>query len=225
MAFIRTVLIILKKDIVLELKSREIVPSMALFSLLAVVLFHLSMGDGLGRMTQASAGVLWITFVFAGVLGLNKSFVQEKENNCMDALMIGPVGPDAVFAGKMLANFIFITLVETATLAVFAILFRIESLSVLFPVMIVIGVNTLGFCSVGTILAAIAVNTKNREVLLPVLLYPIIVPLVISGAKSTAMLMDGAAITEVMNWIKLSAAFDAIYIVVPMMIFSYVVKE
>ncbi len=225
MSFMKTVVLIFRKDILQELKSGEILSSMMLFSLVAVVLFHLSMGEGIEKFPQAAAGVLWITFIFAGVLGLNKSFVQEKENNCLDALLMGPVGADAVFLGKMAANFLFIIVVEFVTLLIFAILFNIQSLSIFFSVVMVMIVNTIGFCSIGTILAAIAVNTRNREVLLPILLYPVIAPVVISAAKSTAMIMDGARMYEILNWLKLTAAFDVIYIVVPLLIFSHVVKE
>lgn len=216
---------ILRKDVLMELKKWEILTSMVLFSLLAVVLFHLSLGKSIENSPSVAGGVLWITFVFAGVLGLNKSFQGEKENRSIDALLLAPVGVESVYLGKAAANFLFLIVSECATVFFFAVFFRLDNFQIWFRVAPLIAINTLGICSVGTILAGMAVSTKHREVLLPVLLYPLIVPLVISGAKGTEVLLRGKMLAEISGWLKISAAFDIIYIVVPLLIFEHVLKE
>ncbi len=216
---------ILGKDVLMELRKWKILTSMILFSLLAVVLFHLSLGESIENTPSVAAGILWITFVFAGVLGLNKSFQDEKENRSIDGILLAPVNIESVYLGKTAANFLFLTVSEGVTVLFFAVFFRLDDPLVWLRSLPLILINTLGFCSVGTILAAMAVSTRHREILLPILLYPLIVPLVISGAEGTEALLKGKMMGEITGWLKISAAFDIIYIVVPLLVFESVLKE
>jgi len=223
MTFLRQVVTIVHKDITAELRTKEMFSSMFVFALLSVVIFNFAFELRVADAATIAPGVLWISVTFAGMLGLNRSFVLEKDQGCLDGLLLAPVDRSAIYFGKMLGNFLFITVVEAIILPIFSALFNVNLIQ---PwVLAVMLLGTLGFSGVGTLFSAMTVHTRAREVLLPILLFPVVVPALIAAVKLTAGLLDGRALADMTNWMQLLIAFDIIFIAVSYMTFDYVVEE
>jgi heme exporter protein B len=223
MLFLRQVVAIIHKDITAELRTKEMFSSMFVFALLVVVVFNFSFELRVADAATVAPGVLWVAITFAGMLGLNRSFVLEKDRGCLDGLLLAPMDRSAVYFGKMLGNFVFITVVEAIVLPVLSVLFNVNLLQVW--ILIVVPLGTLGFSGVGTLFSAMAVHTRAREVLLPVLLFPVVVPALIAAVKLTAGFLDGQMLVDMANWMRLLIVFDLILIAVSYMTFDYVVEE
>ena len=222
MSFWRKVGAILWKDIVCEWRSKDASTAMLVFALMAVVIFNFAFELRVESVANVAPGVLWVTFCFAGVLGLNRSLVIEKDRGCLEGLMLCPVDRSAIYLGKMLGNVLFMLAMEVIVLPVFAVLFNLPLVTP--ELLAIVFVGTLGFAAVGTLFAAIAINTRAREVMLPVLLFPIIVPLVIAAVKSTESLLAPTGMAEA-PWLGLLVAFAAIFLVVATLTFEYVLEE
>ena len=221
--FLRKVLAIVHKDIIAELRTKEMFSSMFVFALLVIVIFNFAFELRVANFKQVAPGVLWVTFTFAGMLGLNRSFILEKDKGCLEGLLLAPVDRSAIYFGKMLGNLIFMSVVEVIVLPIFWVLFNPPLFSPALILIIVLG--TLGFAGVGTLFSAIAVHTRAREVMLPILLFPIVVPLMIAAVKITGGLLDGQPLSEMRNWLNLLVGFDIIFVTVSYMTFDYVVEE
>ncbi len=223
MSFLRKVWAIFARDIAAELHTREMVSAMLVFSVLALLTFSFAL-DLRGEMARAAApGVLWVTVAFAGTLGLSRSLAREQQSGCIDGLLLAPVDRSAIFFGKALGNLAFMTVVELVLLPLFAVLF---SAPLLRPgVLLVMALGTLGYGAVGTLLAAIAVNTRAREVMLPILLLPLVVPLLIAAVQATAGLVEAATLAEVGGWLRLLVVYDLVIIAVSVLTFGYVVED
>ena len=221
--FLRKVLAIVHKDIIAELRTKEMFSSMFVFALLVIVIFNFAFELRVANVKQVAPGVLWVTFTFAGMLGLNRSFILEKDRGCLEGLLLAPVDRSAIYFGKMLGNLIFMLVVEAIVLPIFWVLFNPPLFSPALILIIVLG--TLGFAGVGTLFSAIAVHTRAREVMLPILLFPIVVPLMIAAVKITGGLLDGQPLSEMRNSLNLLVGFDIIFLTVSYMTFDYVVEE
>jgi len=221
--FLHKVLAIVHKDIIAELRTKEMFSSMFVFALLVIVIFNFAFELRVANVKQVAPGVLWVTFTFAGMLGLNRSFILEKDKGCLEGLLLAPVDRSAIYFGKMLGNLIFMSVVEVIVLPIFWVLFNPPLFSPALILIIVLG--TLGFAGVGTLFSAIAVHTRAREVMLPILLFPIVVPLMIAAVKITGGLLDGQPLSEMRNWLNLLVGFDIIFVTVSYMTFDYVVEE
>jgi len=223
LSFLRKVWAIFARDIAAELHTREMVSAMLVFSALALLTFSFAL-DLRGETARAAApGVLWVTVAFAGTLGLSRSLAREQQSGCIDGLLLAPVDRSAIFFGKALGNLAFMTVVEIMLLPLFTTLFNVPLLRP--GVLLVMALGTLGYGAVGTLLAAIAVNTRAREVMLPILLLPLAVPLLIAAVQATAGLVEAATLAEVGGWLRLLVVYDLVIIAVSMLTFSYVVEE
>jgi len=220
---LRKILTIVHKDIIAELRTKEMFSSMFVFALLVIVIFNFAFELRIANVKQVAPGVLWVAFTFAGMLGLNRSFILEKDKGCLEGLLLAPVDRSAIYFGKMLGNLIFMSVVEAIVLPIFWVLFNPPLFSPALILIIVLG--TLGFAGVGTLFSAIAVHTRAREVMLPILLFPIVVPLMIAAVKITGGLLDGQPLSEMRNWLNLLVGFDVIFLTVSYMTFDYVVEE
>ena len=217
------VLAILWKDLLLEIRTKEVVTPVLVFSLLVVVVFNFAFEPSAALVPIVAPGVLWVAFTFAGTLGLNRAFALERERGGIDGLMLAPVGREQLFLGKMLASFLFVLIVELVMLPVFGILFN---LPLFLPGLWLVAVlSTLGFASVGTVFSAMAVNTRAREIMLPVLFFPIVVPVIIAAVEVTRALLAGDPWSEFAHWLGLTAAFDAVFLVVAGVTFDFVLGE
>lgn len=220
---VRPVLVLVWKDILLELRTRELVLSVLVFGLLVAVIFNFALDVTAGRAAALAPGVLWVAYAFAGTLAMNRSFVREQEQGGLEGLLLSPVSRDAIFLGKALNSFIFMLLVELVLLPVFAVLlgFPVFSLTMLAALFLA----TLGFAVVGTLFAAIAVQTRSRELMLPVLFFPVILPVIIGAVQLTTQAVGGETVSGLGRWLPLLAIFDALFLVICPWVFSVVVEE
>lgn len=221
--FIRQVLAIVQKDLAAELRTKENLSAMIVFSLLVLVIFNFAFElQGLD-ITVVGSGVLWTAFTFSGILGLGRSFAAEKDKGSLEGVMLSPVDRGAVFLGKMISNFLFITVMEAVTLPLFALLNN--AAIPWWPLVPYVVLGTIGFAAMGTLLSAVASSTKMREVMLPILLFPVTVPLLMAAVKLTGGALQARAFSEVSNWFSILIAYDAIFLVVSFWVFEYVVEE
>lgn len=221
--FLDKVMAILWKDIVAELRTKEMFSSMFVFAIMVVVIFNFAFELKQFEIADIAPGVLWVAFTFAGILGLNRSFVLEKDRGGLEGLMLAPMDRSAIYLGKMLGNVIFMLVVEVIILPIFTILFN---LPLLLPALVpIILLGTVGFAAVGTLFAAMAVNTRTREVLLPVLLFPIAVPIIIAAVKASGAVFAGDSLAAVSHWLRLMVVFDTIFLVVAFITFEFVLEE
>ena len=217
------VLALLWKDVVLELRTKDIVVSVLLFALLVIVIFNFAIDPTPQRVAVVAPGILWVAFIFGGVLGLTRSFALEKEHGNLQGLLLTPVGRDAIFFGKMLGIFVFMSVVEAITYPIFAALFNLSfNVPELIPVALL---ATLGIASVGTVFSAMAVNTRSREVMLPLLFLPVVIPVIVGAVEATGVVIRGEGGSDLVRWIPLLAAFDAVFLVVCPVAFNMVVEE
>lgn len=223
MKFWKNALAIAWKDTLSEMRSMEVTSSVLLFALLVIVTFNFAFGTDPELMKQIAPGMLWTTFVFAGILSLNRAFIPEKEQGCLEGLMICPVSRDVIFAGKALSSLLFLLIVEAVALLAFAMLFSIPVLSP--QILLITLVTTIGFVAVGTLFSALAVNTKARETVLPILFMPIVFPIIMGAVKASQIAIGGGTWAEMGSWLQLIIAFDVIFLVVSFFTFDFVIVE
>ena len=195
---------------------------MLVFTLLVIVIFNFAFGASQQMITLVAPGILWVTFAFAGVLSLNHSFIPEKEEGCLEGLMVCPISREAIYVGKMLGSLLFMLIIEAIALPIFAVLFN---LSLSLQLVVITVLTTVGFVAVGTLFSALAVNTKAREMVLPILFLPIIVPLIISAVKASGLALAGEPWRDLSPWLQIIGAFDVIFLVVSFLIFAFVIEE
>ncbi len=226
MSYLRAVFTILWKDVLLELHTREVISSMLFFSILVVVVFNFAFDLRGEELLRYAPGVLWIAFIFAGVLGLNRSFLLEKEEGGIIGLMLSPVERSAIYSGKVLSNLVFMIIMEVITGVVFFFLYDFLPLYRNLPSLVfILFLGTLGFSVIGTLFSGITVNTKAREILLPLLLFPILVPVIIAAVSATGIVMRGEGLEEASKWLKLLVAFDILFFSLSIAVFEYVLEE
>jgi len=212
------------KDLRLELKTRDVVASVGLFVLLVVVTASFAFPTtGEGREAVA-AGVLWIAFLFAALLGMGRSMAIEKEESCLEGLLVSPAPREAIFLGKLLANLGFTFAVELLILPVFVVLLELRVAGAALLVLSAF-LGTLGIVTVGTLFAAMAVNTRGREAILPLLVMPIAVPAMIAAVETTEAALTGAWTGGTTSWLLLSAGYDALFLMVAIATFPHVTEE
>ena len=221
--FVRPLAAIVWRDIVLETRSKDIVVSLLVFSLLVVVVFNFAIEITPHTAALVAPGVLWVAISFGGLLGLTRSIALEMESGGLDGLLLAPVGRDAVFFGKVVSNTLFMLVVEVFVFPVFAVMFDV---SIAEPGLLPIAVlATLGTATVGTVFAAMAANTRAREVMLPLLFLPAALPAIVAAVEATGLLLGDGTFRETGRWIALLAAFDAAFLVVAPLAFRLVIEE
>lgn len=221
----RTAHAILMKDLKTEFRSREFLGHTFMFALLVIVIFNFAFRITAQNAPELSAGILWIAFLFAGTLGLGRSFLVEKENDCIQGLALSPVDRTAIFIAKFLANLLFLVIIQAMTLPAFIVLYNLNVMENFLAQSAVFLLGDVGFMTLGTLIAAMSVNLKAREILLPVLLLPLLVPLLIFAASATAALLTGADPAVYLTRMKFMAAFDVIFFVVSALVFEYIMDE
>lgn len=222
-AYTRAVGAVVWKDLSAELRSRELISAMLVFALLVILTFNFALELDAKTRATVTAGVLWVTFAFAGTLGLNRSMAMEKDRGCLDGLLLTPVDRSAIYFGKALGNLVFMLLVEVIVLPVYSVLY---STNLFKPgLLLVILLGSLGYVVVGTLLATMAVQTRTRDILLPILLFPLVVPVMIAAVKSSSAFLEGNAMADILPWLNLLIVYDVIFTAVAYMVFDYVVEE
>jgi len=221
--FWRAMWAIVWKDMAAELRSRELLSAMLVFALTVILIFNFALDLDAKTRSTVTSGVLWVTFAFAGTLGLNRSMAMEKDRGCMDGLLLAPVDRAAIYFGKTIGNLIFMLIVEAIVLPVYSILYNTNLFNPGLILIILLG--SIGYVAVGTLLAAMAVQTRTRDVLLPILLFPIAIPVFIAAVKGSTGFLQGIPMDEIMPWINLLVVYDIIFTAVAFMTFDFVVEE
>lgn len=221
----RKLFVLVWKDLLAEFRTKEMLSSMFMFALIVVVVFNFTFEPGSRATAEAGPGILWVAFTFAGVLGLHRSLVHEVERGSLHGLMLAPVDRGIIFLGKAIGNAIFIFVIELPTYILFAIFFNIDFWKGLDKIALIFFLGTIGFAAVGTLLSAISVNTRTREIMLPILLFPIEVPVILSAVNATASALAGQSWSAIGGWLKILAGFDLIFLLVCFVTFEYVLEE
>lgn len=222
-SFIKATLAIVQKDLSSEFRSFELISAMLVFSLLVIIIFNFALELDIKTRQSVTAGVLWTTFAFAGTLGLNRSMSVEKDRGCLDGLLLAPVDRSVIYFGKGISNLAFMLIVEAIVLPVYSILYNVNLFR--FDLLGVILLGSIGYTAVGTLLSAMSVQTRTREVLLPILLFPVAMPVLLAAVKASNGLLAGAEFSEVLTPLNILIVYDIIFIAVAFMVFDYVVEE
>jgi heme exporter protein B len=222
-SFLQAILAIVWKDLRAEFRSFELVSSMLVFSLLVILIFNFALELDIKTRQTVTAGVLWATFAFAGTLGLNRSMSIEKDRGCMDGLLLAPVDRSAIYFGKFISNLAFMLLVEAFVLPIYSLLYNTNLFQLGLLVVILLG--SIGYTAVGTLLAAMSVQTRTRDVLLPILLFPVAFSVLLAAVKASGGFLSNSELTEILLPINLLIAYDVIFIAVAFMVFDIVVEE
>jgi len=222
-AFLRAVSAVVWKDLAAELRSRELFSAMLVFALLVIMIFNFALELNVKARSEVTAGVLWVTFAFAGTLGLNRSMASEKDRGCLDGLLLTPVDRSAIYFGKAIGNLVFMLLVEAIVLPVYSILYSVNLFNA--GLILVILLGSVGYIAIGTLLASMAVQTRTRDILLPILLFPLAIPVLVAAVKASAGFLLASPMNEITPWLNLIVAYDVIFIAVAFMVFDYIVEE
>jgi heme exporter protein B len=223
---LKHIALLVKKDALHEIKSGGAIISMLTFSLLIVVLFSFAMGQALSSNKELGASVLWVTILFTSTLGLNYSFSVDKEHGGIQAIMLTPIDRGVIYLGKMTSNLIFIFIIELFAVPLFLTFFNYTILKSIIPLSLILLLGTVGVVSVGTVFSGISTCTKKRDILLPLILFPIVIPVLIGAIRCTTIILSGQSLRlEAFNWITMLGAFDVLFMVVSFLVFEFILEE
>ena len=225
MSFFRRTLAILHKDLLTEWRAKERLTPMVFFVLLVLLVFNFSFELGQFALHEIGPGVLWAAFVFASLLSLNRTFAAEQENNCLDALLLAPGDRAAVYLGKMLGNLIFLLVVELISLPFFALFFNLSVGPYLLPLLGILFLGSASLAAVGTLFAALSTNTRLRELLLPLLVLPMVMPALISSVEVTALVFKNSSPERLYPYLQILGVYPVVFTILSLMLFEYVIEE
>lgn len=221
--FLATVLAIVRKDLQAELRSRELVTSMGLFALLAILIFSFALELDRVAREEAIAGVLWVTVVFASVLGLNRSMTIEREQGSLDAMLMSPIDRAAIFFGKLVGNLVFTLVVGLLLIPLMTVLYNRNLVQPWLIAVLLLG--TFGFSIVGTLLATMTAQTRARESLLPIVMLPVALPVILPAVRASTAILTGTPQDDWIAWPQILVVVDVIYLVMCFLLFEYVIEE
>jgi heme exporter protein B len=224
MSTARAAAVLLAKELRLEFRTRELLNATVVFALIVVVLFSFAFDPTAAESRRYGPGLLWIAFLFAGSLMLHPSFAREQSNDTLDALRMAPVSTFAILLGKMLANFIFLSLAEVVLVPVFAVLYNISLAGILGRLILVLVLGTLGLIVTGTVFSAISAHARMRELLLPLLLLPILAPLLVAAVEATASLFAEQPELD-RAWLAFLAGFDIVFLTASWLLCDFLLEE
>lgn len=222
--FLRDTFNIARKDIMLEFRSREILSSMLVYVLLVVIVFCFIFEPGEHETKRIAGGVYWMALAFSGLLGLGKSMQSEITGDNLSALLLTPCSRNAIFLGKVFANMIFLLAVQLVMLAMFTVLYEVNIVKNIYSVLIIL-TATYGFVLLGTLFSLIAARTRTREIMLPLLLLPVLIPVLLAAIQVTNAIIAGEDITAFIKWLRLIVVYDIIFSAIALVIFEPMVEE
>jgi len=212
------------KDLLIEHRSKETLNALFFFALLLLFVFQFTLGPDRERLAGALPGLLWLGFILSGLLGLGRAFVVERENDCWEALLLAPGDKSAIYVGKLAGNLLLMFIVEVMLLVLFGVFFNLDLVPALPALVVVIGLGTVGFAAIGTLFAAMTTQVRARELLFPVLLLPVQVPVLLATVQATEAVLLGEPLGAVAHWLKLLAAADVVYVAVGVLTFDFVLE-
>jgi heme exporter protein B len=227
MAFVRAAWIVARKDLLVEARTREILYTTVFFAVACVLVFAFGFVREGRPVQDAAAGILWIAIAFSGTLALGRAFERERQGETLRALLIAPVDRPALYVGKLVGILILLAAVEAIVVPLVALMFQAGLFDHPLLMLGLLAAGTLGFAAVGTLFAAMLVRARSRDVMLPVLLYPITVPVIIAGVRGTAALLQTEAGGEAMArlWLAMLVFFDAVFLTLALWTFEPVMTE
>jgi heme exporter protein B len=225
MNLFRTALLLAKKDLYSELKTKQIMVTQIIFAGLVIVVFSFAFDPANNTTKAVIPGVIWVIIVFAGILGLNRSFISEQRNDTMQGLLVAPMEAASIYLGKFLANFAMMLIVELVSIPFLFLLFDFKFHGSIPYFILVVFLGSFGFIAIGTFLAALAANSKSSEMLLPLLLFPITTPILIGVVQATRIILTNMEkFSSAVAWIQLVTAYDVIFFVVCFLLIDYVLE-
>jgi heme exporter protein B len=217
---------IFRKDLRSEFRTKEVFNSSAVFALLVIVIFSMAFEPTSAEARALSGGLLWVAFAFSGMLGLSRTFAREVPNDCLLGLQMAPIPPAAIYVGKLGSNFLFLGLLELLLLPLFALFYNVPIQEHALAMCWIVFLGSWGLAAVGTTFAGIATTVRLRELMLPVLLLPIEIPLLLSLVEATTTILQGTdPIVETGIWFRLSFGFDVIFTILSLYLFPYILEE
>ncbi|MCK4489160.1 MAG: heme exporter protein CcmB [Anaerolineales bacterium] len=222
-SYLSAIRAVIWKDLTAEWRTRENLSAMLVFALLVILIFNFALELDIQAQESLSAGVLWTTFIFAGTIGLNRSLAVEKDRGCLDGLLLAPVDRSVIYFGKAIGNLIFMLLVEIIVLPVYSFLYQVPVFQPGFLLVVVLG--SIGYVAVGTLLATMVIQARTRDILLPILLFPLTLPVIIAAVKASQGFLLMVPLTEISAWLNLLIVYDLIFTAAAFMVFDFVVEE
>ena len=211
------------KDLAAEWRSREMVSAMLVFALLVIFIYNFALELNPQVRASLTSGILWVTLTFAGTLGLNRSMAVEKDRGCLDGLLLAPVDRTAIFFGKTIGNFVFMLLVAAIIVPIYSVLYNVNLFNLGLILIIILG--SWGYVAVGTLLSSMSVQSRTRDMLLPILLFPVVIPLLVAAVKCSGGFLDGSPISDFSSFLNILVGYDVVFTAVAFMVFDYVVEE
>ena len=223
---IATALTILRKDLKVELRTRESVPAMALFSVTVFVLFHFGL-DRDSLEGDIATGVIWVTLLLAALLGVNRLYVAERDQGGFTSLRLAPVDTTAMWLAKAAALFLYLVLLELVALPAFDLLLLEPGLGGALPELLpILLLANLGLAALGALVSAMAIETRARDLIVPLLLLPLLVPVIIAAAQATEPLLQGSQSPEdLAKWLGFLALYDVVFVLVSIAVFDYLLDD
>lgn len=216
---------VFRKDLLIELRTKDSLNAMLFFGIVVLVVFHFALADIDGSMRSMVPGVLWAAFAFSGTLGLNRIFAVEKENNCLQGLLMIPVDRGVIYLGKMLAVTLFMLLAECIIFVFCLVFFNLTVWNEIPWLALIFFVGTLGFASAGTLLSAISINTRMRETLLPLILFPVVLPILVNAVEATDVVLNRASDAGLKLPLTIMSVFTIIFATISYVLFEYVLED
>ena len=225
MELLKHTYLVLSKDLLLELRRRDSVLTMFFFGTLLLFVFHFSFDLPPDKVAEMAPALLWLAFLFTGTLGLAQLFQAERENHCLDALLLSPLDRGALFLAKTSFNLILMLLVEIVVMPLFWILFNLSAWNLLPQLFLVTLLGTIGFCVLGTIMSALTLRARARELLLPLVLFPLMIPVILATIRCMESVLKNGEFGDAVSWLKLLLGFDVIFMTVGVLIFDWVIES
>ena len=214
-----------EKDLRIEFRSRQAFLTTLFFSFLILTVFTFAFDPASEATKKAAPGILWVALIFPGVIQLNRSFQSEREEGTLLGILLSPMDRGLIFFGKLLANWIFLLVVDLLTLAIFMAVYNFPLNSSISWMLLLILLSSLGFSAVGTLFGAMVFSIRTREVLLPILLFPIVIPVILAAVNGSTEVLLAEKFRLLFQWIKILVAFDVIFLAASYLVFEYVVEE
>jgi len=224
MALLKQSYLMLSKDLRLELRRRDSLLTMFSFGTLLLFVFHFSLDLAPDKIAEVAPALLWLAFLFTGTLGLAQLFQPERENHCLDALLLSPLDRGALFLAKSCLNFLLMIAVELVVIPLFWILFNLSNWNLLPQLFLVTFLGTLGFCVLGTVMSALTLKARARELLLPLVLFPLMIPVLLSAVRCMEAILKTGTWDDALHWIRLLLAFDVIFLTLGVLLFDWVIE-
>lgn len=224
MALLRQVTWLLWKDLLLEMRRRESLVSMFFFAALLLFLFHFAFEVPTGKAAEMAPGLLWLAFIFTGTLGLTQLFQAERETHCLEALLLSPMDRGALYLAKVSFQLLLMCLVELVSFPLFGVLFNLDFWRLLPSLGLIALIGTVGFCVLGTLFSAVTLRARARELLLPLVLFPLMIPVILATIRGMEVVLRTGELQEALPWLRLLIGFDVIFLTAAFLVFEWVIE-